>query len=66
MAGNMVPPMLAPKLNENIPKGAAGKTLKSNLSENPPKKDGKRLQKLFENLDLSHGLNNNSSQLETF
>ena len=53
MAGNVVPPMLAPKLDENVPRGAAGNTLKSNLPRNPPKNDGNTLQKHFENLDLS-------------
>ena len=53
MMGNVVPPMLAPKLDENILEGAAGNTPKSKLNWNPPKSDGNRLQKLFENLDLS-------------
>ena len=53
MAGNVVPPMLAPKLDENIPEGVAGNTPKSNLPGNPPNKDGNRLQKCFENVDLS-------------
>ena len=53
MAGNVVPAMLALKVHENVPKGVAGNTLKSNLLKNPPNKDGNRLQKLFENLDLS-------------
>ena len=69
MAGNMVPPMLAPKLDKNVPEGAAGNTPKSNLPWNPPKNDGNRLKKLFKNLiivALSHGLNNNISQLEIF
>ena len=53
MAGNMVLPMLAPKLDENIPEGAAGSNPKSNLPGNPPKNDGNRLKKLLRNLDLS-------------
>ena len=47
MAGNVVPPMLALKLDENIPKGAAGNTPKSNLPRNPPENDGNRIKKLF-------------------
>ena len=53
MADNVVSPMLAPKVDENVSEGVAGKTPKSNLPKNPPNKDGNRLQKHFENLDLS-------------
>ena len=53
MAGNVVPPMLAPKVDKDIPDGVAGNTPKGNLPENLPNKDGNRLQKHFENLDFS-------------
>ena len=53
MVGNMVPPMLALKLDKNVPERAAQNNPKSNQPGNPPKNDGNRLQKLFKNLDLS-------------
>ena len=53
IAGNMVPPMLALKLDENIPKKAPGNAAKCNLPGNPPKNNDNRLKKLFDNLDLS-------------
>ena len=53
MAGNVVPPMLTPKMDENIPERDAVNTPKSNLPRNPPENDDNRLKKCFINLDLS-------------
>ena len=68
-ASNVVPSMVAPQLDENIPREVAGNAPKSNLLRNLPKEDGNRLQKLFESLNLDgieSGMDNSSSHLETF
>ena len=38
-AGNVVPPIVAPQLDENIPKKASGNTQKSDLLGNPPEEN---------------------------
>ena len=43
IADNVVPPMLALKLDENIPQKAAGNAPKSNLPGNPLVNDDNRL-----------------------
>ena len=53
IACNVVPPMLALKLDENIPQKAAGNAPKSNLPGNPLVNDNNRLNKHFDNLDIS-------------
>ena len=52
-AGNVVPPIAVPQLNENIPKKVAGNVPKGDLLENLPKENRGRLQKLFESLNLN-------------
>ena len=52
MASNMVPPMLALKLDENVPERAAGMLHKSNIPGYPPENDDNRLKKVFDNLVL--------------
>ena len=52
-AGNVVPPIAVPQLNETVPKKAAGNAPKGDLLENLPKENRGRLQKLFESLNLN-------------
>ena len=52
-AGNVVPPIAFPQLNETVPKKAAGNASKGDLLENLPKENRGRLQKLFESLNLN-------------
>ena len=52
VAGNVVPLIVAPQLDENIPGKAAGNIPKSNLLGSPPKQNNNRLQKHFESLNL--------------
>ena len=52
MASNVVPPIVTPQLDENVPGKAAGNIPKSNLLGNPPKENSNTLQKLFESLYL--------------
>ena len=52
MAGNVMPPIVAPQLDENVPRKAAGKTPKSDLLRNLPKENSNRLQKCFESLNV--------------
>ena len=69
MAGNIVPPMLVPKMDENIPERAAGKTQKSNLPGNPAKMmiiDLRNFLKIWILVEFSCRLNKKSGQLETF
>ena len=51
-ANNVVSPLMAPQLDENVPGKVVGKPLKCNLLENLPKGNDSRLKKLFENLNL--------------
>ena len=51
-AGNVVPPIVAPQPDENVPWKAAVNALKRDLLGNPPKENRDRLQKLFKGLDL--------------
>ena len=48
----MVPPLMAPQLDENIPKKVVGKPLKCNLLEDLPKVNDSRLKKRFDSLNL--------------
>ena len=52
MASNVVPPIVAPQLDENVPGKAAGNTPKSDLLGNPPKENSNKLWELFESLNL--------------
>ena len=52
-AGNVVPPIVVPQLNENIPKKFAGNAPKGELFENLLKENRDRLQKHFESLNLN-------------
>ena len=52
IAGTMVPSMLAPQLDENVPGKAAGNISKNDLLRNLPKENSYRLWKLFESLNL--------------
>ena len=52
MAGNVVSPIVAPQLDENIPGRAAGNDATGDLLRDPPKGKSDRLQKLFESLGL--------------
>ena len=49
----MVPSMVAPQPDENVPRKVAGNPPKSDLLRNLPKGDGNRLWKLFESLNLN-------------
>ena len=51
-ASNVVPPLVVPQLNENIPKRVTGNAPKGNLLGNLPKENGSRLPKLYESLNL--------------
>ena len=69
MAGNVVPPMLAPKLDENVPKGVAGNTPKATYMRTFLIRmviDCRNLLKIWISVVLSHGLNSNRSQSDTF
>ena len=46
-ASNVVPPLMAPQLDENIPEKVVGKPLKCNLLENLPEGNDSRFEKLF-------------------
>ena len=50
--GNVVPPIAATELYENIPEKAAGKPPKGDLLRKLPEENKCRLQKLFESLNL--------------
>ena len=52
-AGNVVPPIVVPQLNENVAEKVAGNAPKGNLLENLPKRNEGRLQNLFESLNLN-------------
>ena len=52
VAGNVVPSIVAPQLDKNIPGKAARNIPKSDLLRNPPKENSNRLQKHFEGLNL--------------
>ena len=52
-ASNVVPPLMVPQLNENMPEKVAGNAPKGNLLENLPRGNGSRLEKLFESLNFS-------------
>ena len=52
VASDVMPPLVAPQLDENVPRKAAGNTPKSNLLGNPLKENSDKLQKLFEGLHL--------------
>ena len=52
-AGNVVPPIVVPQLNENIPEKVAGNAPRGNLLRNLPKEKRGRLQKCFESLNLN-------------
>ena len=52
-AGNVVPPIMATELYENVPEKTAGKATRSDLLRNLPKENRGRLQKLFESFNLS-------------
>ena len=51
-AGNVVPPIVTPQPDENIPGKVAGNPPKSDLLRNLPKEDGSRLLKLFGSLKI--------------
>ena len=42
-AGNVVPDIVAPQLDENVPRKAAGNITKCDLLGNPPEENGDRL-----------------------
>ena len=52
-AGNVVPFMMAPQLDENVPRTVPGNPPKSDLLRNHPKEDGNRLWKHFASLNLN-------------
>ena len=52
VAGNVVPPIVAPQPDETIPWKVSENPPKSNILRNPPKENGNRLQKLFDSLNL--------------
>ena len=52
IANNVVPLLVTPQLDENIPGKTAGNTPKSDLLGNPPKENSSNLQKLLESLNL--------------
>ena len=69
MAGNVVPPMLALRLDENIPKGVAEILQKATYPRTLLTRmviDFRNFLKIWISVVLGHGLNSNSSQLETF
>ena len=52
MAGNVVPPIVAPQMDGDVSRKAAGNNPNSNLLRDPPEGNSDRLQKCFESLDL--------------
>ena len=66
MAGNVVPPMLDPQLDENIPGQAAGRVTYSGTLQKGIVIDSKNFLKVWILMVLSCGRSSNSSQLETF
>ena len=69
-AGNVVPPIVAPQPDKNVPSKVAGNPPKSDPLRNPPEensdKTSKNILKVWILRVLSHGLKSSSSQLETF
>ena len=51
-ASNVVPPLMVPQLNKNVPKKVAGNAPENNLLNILPGGNGSRLEKLFESLNL--------------
>ena len=51
--GNVVPPIVTPQPDENVPRKAAGNTPNSNLLGNSPTENSNRLWKLFESLNVN-------------
>ena len=49
---NVVPPLMVPQLNENVPKKVAGNALKNDLLKSLHRGNGGRLEKLFASLNL--------------
>ena len=53
-ASNVVPPLLIPQLNENVPKKVAGNAPKGDLLGNLPEENESTLKKLFKSLNLNN------------